>query len=52
MPLVGLSAGSRLKTVNELVPAAASVAARAAELLLARRKQALSSAHARLVSGA
>jgi hypothetical protein len=39
-------------TVNELEPPTASVAARAAELFLARRKQALSSAHARLVSGA
>jgi len=59
MPLACLSAGSGFKTVaepvgldfNELEPAADTAAARPAELYLARRTQALSSAHARFVSG-
>jgi hypothetical protein len=57
--LACLSAGSGFKIVaepfeidfNELEPAADAVAARPAELFLARRTQALSSAHARFVSG-
>ena len=60
MTLASLSAGSGCKTVaeffglilDELEPAAGAAAARAAELFLARRTQALSSAQARLVSGA
>lgn len=36
---------------NELEPAAGAAAARPAQLFLARRRQALSSAHARFVSG-
>jgi hypothetical protein len=59
MPLDGLSAASGFKTVaepfgldlNEPEPAAGAAAARPAELFLARRTQALSSAHARFVSG-
>jgi hypothetical protein len=59
MPLACLSAGSGFKTVaepfeldfNEFEPAAGAAAARPAELFLARRTQALSSAHARFVSG-
>ena len=55
-----LSAGSGFKIVaetfgfdfDELEPAADAAAARPAELFLARRTQALSSAHARLVSAA
>ena len=54
-----LSAGSGFKIVaetfgfdfDELEPAADAAAARPAELFLARRTQALSSAHARFVSG-
>jgi hypothetical protein len=59
MPLACLPAGSGFKTVaepfgldfKELGPAAGAAAVRAAELLLARRTQALSSAHACFVSG-
>jgi hypothetical protein len=59
MILAGLSADSGFKTVaesfgldfNELDPAAGATTARQAELFLARRTQALSSAHARFVSG-
>jgi hypothetical protein len=59
MPLASLSAGSGFKTVaepfgldfNELGPAPGAAAVCPAELLLARRTQALSSAHARFVSG-
>ena len=59
MALACLSAGSGFKTVaepfrldfNELEPAADAAAARPAELFLTRRTQALSSAHARFVSG-
>ena len=59
MSLACLSAGSGFKTVvgsveldfNELEPAAGAAAARPAELFLARRTQALNSAHARFVSG-
>lgn len=59
MPLAWLFAGSGFKAVaepfglvfNEPKPATAAVAARPTELLLARRTQALSSAHARFVSG-
>ena len=59
MTFACLSAGSGLKTVaepfgfgfDELEPAAGGAAARPVELLLARRTQALSSAHARFVSG-
>jgi hypothetical protein len=50
MPLACLSTGSGFKTVNELEPAAGAAAARPGELFLARRTQALSSAHARFVS--
>jgi hypothetical protein len=46
-----LAVGSGFKSVNELERAAGAAAARPAELFLARRKQALSSAHARFVSG-
>jgi hypothetical protein len=53
------SAGSGFKIVaepfgldfNELEPVAGAAAARLAELFLARRTQALRSAHARFVSG-
>ena len=59
MPLACSCAGSGFKTVaeffgldfNELEPAAVAAAARPAELFLARRTQALNSAHARFVSG-
>ena len=57
--LARLSTGSGFKSVaepfrldfNELEPAAGAAAARPAELFFARRTQALSSAHARFVSG-
>jgi hypothetical protein len=49
MLLACLPVGLGFKSVNELEPAAG--AARPAELFLARRMQALSSAHARFVSG-
>jgi hypothetical protein len=57
--LACLSAGSGFKTVvetfeldfSELEPAAGAVAVRPAELFLARRTQALNSAHSRFVSG-
>jgi hypothetical protein len=59
MALACPSVGSGFKTVaesfgfdfNELGAAAGAAAARRAELFLARRTQALSSAHARFVSG-
>jgi hypothetical protein len=59
MSLVCLSVGSGFKTVvesfeldfDELEPAAGAAPARPAELFLARRRQALNSAHARFVSG-
>jgi hypothetical protein len=56
MPLARLSAGSSFRSVaesdfNELEPTAGAATARPAELLLTRRTQALSSAHARFVSG-
>jgi hypothetical protein len=51
MLLACLSVGSGFKPVNELEPAAGATADRPAELFLARRTQALSSAHARFVSG-
>ena len=59
MAVACLSAGSGFKAVaepfgldfNELEPAADAAAARPAELFLRRRTQALSSAHARFVSG-
>ena len=59
MSFVCLSAGFGFKTVvesfeldfNELEPAAGAATARPAELFLARRAQALNSAHARFVSG-
>jgi hypothetical protein len=57
--LACLSAGSRFKTAaesfgldfNELEPAAGAASARPVELFFARRAQALTSAHARFVSG-
>jgi hypothetical protein len=57
--LACLSAGSGIKTVvesfgldfNALELATGAANARAVELFLVRRKQALSSAHARFVSG-
>ena len=60
MSFVCLSAGFGFKTVvesfeldfNELEPAAGAAAARPPELFFARRTQALSAAHARLVSAA
>lgn len=58
MPLASLSVGSGFKFAkpfglefNELEPAAGAATARPTELLLALRTQALSSAHARFVSG-
>ena len=59
MPVACLFADSGFKSVaeffgldfNELESAAGAAAARPAELFLARRRQALSSAHARFVSG-
>jgi len=58
VPLACLSAGSGFKFAkpfglefNELEPAAGAAAAGLAEVFLARRTQALSSAHARFVSG-
>ena len=59
MPLDCLSVSSGFKTVaepfgldfSEPEPAAGGATPRPAELFLARRTQALSSAHARLVSG-
>jgi hypothetical protein len=51
MPLASLSAGSGFETVNEFGPASGAAAARSAKLFLARRTHALSSAHARFVSG-
>jgi hypothetical protein len=51
MLLACLSVGLGFKSVNELELTAGAAAARPAGLFLARRTQALSSAHARFVSG-